>query len=325
MSISIGGFFELENLGPKEKAYHRGALFLNTGRAALRHVLSKLKPSHVHLPFYTCDAVIEAVSANNLAFSFYPLTDQLSPEFAPTLPANEYIVYINYFGLKGSTVRHLTQTYGRNLIVDNVQAFFAQPLGVHISFNSARKFFGVPDGAYLYSPFGTTEYERNEDIRTAHLELRKNGRLEEGFREYRAYEEKITTRVMMGSQVSEDMLARIDYDAVAHRRKQNFAFCHQHFLAVNEFGIDVDAMESEDQVPFCYPLWLKRPLDRKQLHKEGIFVPHLWPEVAKRPGNGEFRLERQMATELLPLPVDHRYRESEMARMIQKVKDLFKI
>ena len=37
-----------------------------------------------------------------------------------------------------------------NVIIDNAQAFYSKHQDRAYSFNSARKFFGVPDGAYLF-------------------------------------------------------------------------------------------------------------------------------------------------------------------------------
>ena len=59
-----------------------------------------------------------------------------------------YILYTNYFGICTKNAKKLAKKY-KNLILDNAQSFFTEPIGL-ASFNSARKFFGVPDGAYLF-------------------------------------------------------------------------------------------------------------------------------------------------------------------------------
>lgn len=39
----------------------------------------------------------------------------------------------------------------KNLIVDNVQVFYTPPIKGLDTIYTCRKFFGVPDGAYLYT------------------------------------------------------------------------------------------------------------------------------------------------------------------------------
>ena len=60
---------------------------------------------------------------------------------------NSYVLYTNYFGICAKNIKELAKKY-KNLIVDNAQAFYMPKYGI-ASFNSLRKFFGVPDGSFL--------------------------------------------------------------------------------------------------------------------------------------------------------------------------------
>ncbi len=55
----------------------------------------------------------------------------------------------NYFGIKDEFITSLSKQVS-NLIVDNAQSFFSNPIENIDTFYSPRKFFGVSDGAYLY-------------------------------------------------------------------------------------------------------------------------------------------------------------------------------
>ena len=56
-------------------------------------------------------------------------------------------------------VKIVTDRYAPNIIIDNTQAFFSRPLPEIDTFYTCRKFFGVADGAYLY-----TDKEADFDI-----------------------------------------------------------------------------------------------------------------------------------------------------------------
>lgn len=77
---------------------------------------------------------------------FYHIDDNFFPtqEFSK----DQYIVYPNYFGICDENIDKLIKLYPK-LIVDNAHAYFAKPRGF-ASFNSAKKFLSVKDGAYLW-------------------------------------------------------------------------------------------------------------------------------------------------------------------------------
>ena len=146
---AIGGYFELELNDGHE--WHANAIRLNTARNAFEYVLRSEKYKRVHLPYYTCDAMLEPIEKLEVERQFYHIDTNLEPCVDPAaLPEDEGFVYTNYFGLKDRCVEALAQVCP-TLIVDNAQSFFSTPLpGVDV-FYSPRKFFGVPDGAYLYT------------------------------------------------------------------------------------------------------------------------------------------------------------------------------
>lgn len=60
---------------------------------------------------------------------------------------------------------HFSEKYS-NLIVDNVQAFYTPPIKGLDTIYTCRKFFGVPDEAYLYTDCILTEsipYDKSYD------------------------------------------------------------------------------------------------------------------------------------------------------------------
>ena len=147
----IGGFFELE-LNHSGQEFHRNSNAWWCGRACLNLIIQQLKPTNIYVPFYVCDTLLEPLIENRVEYTFYEIDEVLEIKDLPVLGEGELLVYVNYFGLKEDYVEFLAKNYNEKLVIHNTQAFFSSQKKA-ISFNSARKFFGVPDGAYLYAPF----------------------------------------------------------------------------------------------------------------------------------------------------------------------------
>ena len=157
---SIGGYFELEL--PKGEEYHKNAIHLNTGRNALELILTIKQYKKVYIPYYTCDVILEPFDKLKIDYEFYSIDQNFEPLFSyDKIKENEGFLYINYFGLKDAFISSFLKNC-KNLIIDNSQELYFLPkLGIP-SFYSCRKFFGVPDGAYLYLE-GDSEFDFPQD------------------------------------------------------------------------------------------------------------------------------------------------------------------
>jgi len=308
---AVGGFFELE-LPQGNGGYHTGALALQSGRACLRLMLEAARPRRVLVPFFICDSALVPFELTATPVTFYGVTPSLEPQL-PSLSEGDWILYVNYFGLKGECAVQL-QDGNTRVIVDDTQAFFQRGYARAWSFNSARKFFGVPDGAYAY---GDRLAERAPEARVDavcidHLVNRLAGRHEVAYRQYLEHEKRVSADVQQPSALAERILSGIDYDRARERRRRNFAFVHKTLGRMNTLAIALEP--SADAVPYCYPFLPEQVIAREPLWRSQIFVPELWPELATRPA-AAFAWERDLAARLLPLPIDHRYGAVDMERM----------
>ena len=120
----IGGFFELE-LGRRRRPMHGDAVALSSGRACFNAIVEQIRPDKMYVPFFVCNAVLEPLIANGIPFEYYPLDEDLEPTLAVRPADNEYLLYVDYFGLKAAASRRLVETSGTAIIVDASQAFFA--------------------------------------------------------------------------------------------------------------------------------------------------------------------------------------------------------
>src|SRR5262249_19138783 len=109
------------------------------------------------------------------------------------------------------------------------------------------------------------------------------------------------------------LLRGVDMASVATARHENFAFLHDALGAHNRLW-----MKPSEQVPFCYPYLPPTPVERSILHGRGFFIPCFWPEVNQRTQTG-FDFERRFSDQLLPLPVDHRYTNSDLRGLVENL------
>jgi hypothetical protein len=314
----IGGFFELEKtmeelLPPNKDRMHD----LQSGRACLNYALKQLRPTKLYVPFYCCEALLEPLVENNVPYEYYAINDTFRPVQTQQLKTNEYLIYINYFGICGKVVEELYDIYGNRMILDNTMAFFEPAFKDCISFNSARKFFGVADGAYLcpgslISPPG--ELAVNTKASTEHLRLRLEGKQEEAYKSYLQNESRISTGLKKMSTASAVTLSHVDMDRVHSRRLSNFKFYERELAAFNQLRVSAE----EDMTPQFYPFLPSRKTEKQLFHKAGIFIPTLWPDLNKRTHAG-FSYERDLSERLLPLPLDQRYQESDCTVVVSQL------
>ncbi|OQP67508.1 hypothetical protein [Niastella populi] len=313
----VGGYFELE-LSKGRYAYHETPYTFKSGRSALHYILRVCKPALVYVPVYTCNALLQSFEAAGITYKRYAIDEKLDPVSLPALHSGEYFLYINYFGLKDATVEMLSARYGEQLIADCTQAFFVKGNGCSWFFNSCRKFFGVPDGAYLYPP-GHLRPDvvegRNETYTVAHLMQRFNGHVQEGYKAFTENEQLCGAEITGMSVLSEYLLSNTDHAGVINRRRANFSYLHQVFRDINRFSITA----YEEGVPMVYPLMTGMPVDREKLYRNRIFVPTFWEEV-KQADSRKFSTEIKLANNLLPLPIDHRYSEDDMQKMAEVIQ-----
>lgn len=314
---AIGGYFELELR--KGEHYHPQTLKLNTARNCFEYILRARGYKKVYFPYYTCDVMLEPLSKLGIEYEFYHINEALEPKEIIKLKANEAFLYTNYFGLKQKRVEKLAGIYGKQLIVDNAQAFYAPHLDGIDTFYSPRKFFGVPDGGYLYTD-KLLEEEIEQDYsldRMSHLLIRADKTAEEGYSEFRRNShELVNNPIRKMSQLTEKILSSIDYSSIIKIRQENYMFLNSALGKKNKFAFPLD----DDDVPMVYPFYTDVESIRQKLIQNKIYVATYWPNVLDWCGNKT--LEFDLAKNILPLPIDQRYESEEMERIIGIVNNV---
>lgn len=310
----IGGYFELELNYHGE--YHLDAIRLNLGRSAFEYILKAKRIKKVFLPYYTCDVMLTPLERLGVDYEFYHIDENLEPIFNySSTDVTGFFVYTNYFGLKGKFVKQLAGTVS-NLIIDNSQAFFDEPLFHIDTFYSPRKFFGVPDGAYLYTDTllnETLDTDYSAD-RFKHLLGRIDKSAEISYNDFKQNELMLSEmRMREMSTLTKRILASIDYSEAARKRRENFIFLHEHLNQHNLFNLEI----SDASVPMVYPYLTEDPGLRSRLIMNKIFVAMYWPGVLNCVS--EDSLEHNLVNKLIPLPVDQRYKNEDLVRIIKSI------
>ena len=309
---AIGGYFSLEL--PQREEYHKNAIRLNTGRNCLEYILRVRGYKKVYVPYYTCEAVMEPINKLGIPYEFYHINMHLELSYDIHLNYDEALLYTNYYGLKQRYTEELAQKYGSSLIVDNTQAFFARPLSGIDTFYTCRKFFGVPDGAYLYCDAVnadglelSTSYDRFE-----HLLKRIDLSAGEGFGAYHENEDKLVHQpICIMSRLTQRLMQSIDYDDVAKRRRANYKLLHKALGEENNLKLTLD----EDAIPMVYPFFSSDEGLREKLIENKIFVARYWPNVLEWTTKED--LEYLLACQMQPLPIDQRYGMDDMKKIIE--------
>ena len=314
---AIGGYFSLEL--PQREEYHKHAIRLNTGRNCLEYILRVRGYKKVYVPYYTCEAVMEPINKLGIPYEFYHIDVHFEIRDRFTVKEGEALLYTNYFGLKQRYVEQLAERIGSHLIVDNTQAFYAKPIPGIDTFYTCRKFFGVPDGAYLYC-----DKELDEEIeqdysydRVAHLVKRIDLSAEDGFKDFRRVDDGLDNQpVRKMSKLTQRMVQSIDYEAAAQRRRANFLILHKALGKENNLELQLE----DDAVPMVYPFLVPIKGLREKLIENKIFVARYWPNVLDWTINDD--IEYLLAFQMQPLPIDQRYGEKEMKYIINKIQVL---
>ena len=315
---AIGGYFSLELPYNENGEYHRDAIRLNSGRYCLEYVLRVKKYTKVYLPYYMCDAVLQPINKLGLDYQFYHIDKYFHIAEVLHPKKDEVILYCNYFGLMVEYVKIVTERYAPNIIIDNTQAFFSQPLPEIDTFYTCRKFFGVADGAYLYTN-KVADFDIPQDYSSSRMLFlldRLDKSAEEAFSDYHKSEDTLDhDKIKKMSKITQFIMSSICYKSIADRRISNYTYLHDNLSSSNTLSVDLE----RKNVPMVYPFLSEDINLRKKLIDNKVYVASYWPNVQSW-CNAE-SLENTLSQLLLPLPIDQRYSIDEMNFIVSVLKE----
>lgn len=318
--IPIGGYFGLSlPLRANDDMFHDHVADVNFGRGGLSLILQSRGYRKIWIPDYICLSVPRYLDRIGIKYSTYEIDINLEPIEIPRIAANEVFLYVNYFGVKDKYCRQLEQKYSltHNLILDLTQAYYYIPAYAD-AFNSARKFFGVPDGGFVYGKGLSNELlpESRSYNRCEALLRRADGDLSEGYAVFQNLEndmEKLEPARM--SMLTRQILWCCDTKDVYSQRKMNFKYLASSLNNTNI--LKLEDLEDEKSAPLVYPYLVEHgDVLKSRLISKKVFCPTYWPGLQSLGDAG-----KRFATHLVCIPCDQRYGKEDMHHILELINE----
>lgn len=312
-SNEVGGYLELER--STGKAYYEDLIAVNSGRNALLYILKARNVKKLYIPSFLCDSIYKLCEREGILYEFYAVDETLRPTFNKSLGADEWLYIVNFYGqLSNREIKSYQRRY-RNIICDNVQAFFRRPVKSVDTVYSCRKFFGVPDGGYVSTNAQLTD-SLPQDLsadRMTHILGRFEHNGSDFYRDFQENDEKFYVLELRSmSPLTQNLLHAVDYKRIKRIRNRNFRYLHKALGHKNKLKLQMPIG------PYCYPFYCEDGAKiRKKLVQSRIYIPTLWPNVLEE-GTA---LERTLAANILPIPCDQRYSTTDIMHILENLKE----
>ena len=308
----IGGYIEIEH--NNGTLYHENALKLNCGRACLEYLIRAYNIKRIWLPGFLCDSVFDKCRQLSVDIETYSLGDDFSIPLLNPGP-DDWVYIVNYYGqLNDGIIKGIHQRF-KNIICDYSQSYFQLPLEGVPTIYTCRKYFGVADGAFLYTSKvlnDILEIDMSMD-RLGYLFGRYEKDASSYYDEFKENDEKFKDQpVRLMSRITENMLRGVNYEYVSSSRSDNWNTLHDILGKYNKLSLCIP------KGPFAYPFYSeKADAIRLELKNKKIYIPVLWPNVLE--DNSEMSNEYKMAMNILPLPCDQRYTSDDMKYLADQI------
>lgn len=256
-----------------DNTFFDNKILLNSARNCLKYILRAYKIPKIHLPYYICPVVRQAIREENVKMEFYHIDKFFMPK--KNFAEDEYILYPNYFGLCDEQSENLSKK-NKNLILDNAHAFFAPQKGL-ASFSSPRKFFNVNDGGILEINTKISENFAQDEDRTIEIK---------DFESFCKNEFSIDDNpIKLMSEKTKNSLKNINFDEKISKNRKIFSKIDQKLKKTNILNLHL----LKNSTPMCYP-FLTEDFEEeekiaKMLEKAGIYLikygsnlPETYPE-----------------------------------------------
>ena len=333
-----------------------------SGRCALASILLAYslnlgRNAKILIPEFTClTTTLQAIRSAKCSYEFYAgsLKGINGDELVARADSQvSHILLVNYFGLfRNDGVAAIIKRVRPDIkvILDCVSDLYfsidqtALPHGVDYLFTSHRKFLPVPDGAIL------RRAECALQVRCAELENTISPRILAAGRskalahhapDSNAMNERDRFGLMLyrsaisdlakaspgikPSRKSNEMLLRLDAQAIRNKRRENYKFLASELLDIDGITILKSTLEASN-VPLCIPVIVegeRREQLRKFLQSHEVFCPVHWP----LPGEVRSMINADtnaLYDKQLSLVIDQRYGPKQLVKMVECIHSFMK-
>lgn len=310
---AIGGYFGLEPSAGRGLPWRADAVAVQSGRMALRLALAAWPRATLWLPAWYCPPARTALAASGWRLREYALDQDLGPDPALQPSDGDRVLLVDWFGVYGASVRAACRRFGRErVLVDAAMSLWFEPEPGVATAVSPRKFVGVPDGGWLrHAPSAASPAVADAEAsiaRCAHLLRRAAGDVAGGRAPFAAAEAAIAaeTAPTAMSPLTAQLLAGIDFDHVAARRRHNYRRLASGLQALGHAPPSLP----DDAVPLCLPLPTPgADAVRRRLAAQGVYCAHYWEGV---PSALPDPVGRRLREATVCLPCDQRLDDADV-------------
>lgn len=298
----------------------------------------------VLLPAYTCQTVIDPFKAQDWTCHYYNICKDLSIDIASLAKSfednNPSVVLVHpYLGmeLSDNELKALNELKEKGciLVEDLTQCIFSSNRNSFFNYfiGSYRKWIQVPDGGYLesdnldeieapvidYSEFVSKQTDAmylrgqyfqygNEQLKSISIRLNKDA----------VNKIDINGTLHKMSDFSRQLWRNTNFETIKKRRISNYDYLYSNIRQSEKICFVTDDINRLTTAPLYFPIYvIGRSILQKKLADNHIYAPVLWPvsslEVLIN-DNIKFIYDS-----ILMLPIDQRYDESDMNRIIEIV------
>ena len=317
----------------------------NIGRSALQLSLADWQRNTsvkgcVWIPDYLCKSVSSSIEVMGIPIQRY-IDIPSSIEFSafPVPKDNDLVVIVHFFGkLNTNALKWLSTkaVRGWRVLEDCVQSPYTQGAGVvgEYVITSMRKWWPTPDGAAFYKAASTVMPEIEPPDEgfisqrfAAQLLRATDGGESTSLAWINNSEEKLEDSPPRAcSWIAEQLLSRVDKAGAILRRRKNWQFLQDSLnedLRCSAFIHPLYETLLPVEVPLSFPIRVAsgyRDRLRAWLNERQIYCPIHWQlrDTASVPA-------KELSEEILSLPLDQRYTENNMERIVEALADFAKI
>ncbi len=292
-------------------------LAMNSEYTAFYCALKHIGARRVHIPYYAASAWGKIADELGVECKHYHINENFVPvDLCPG--DDDAVLLINYHGLCTGYINNASL---KNKIIDNSMAFYQAPLmekGVY-NIYSCRKFFPVPDGAYLISSsLDGYDFALESDVSYKRaLASVKSLELGEGaaYKEQQTVEQELAKDRKSMSSLTKKLLCSFDYTVEKALRQNNFNILHSSLKKYNLLDLDQEDLPA----PQYYPLLVNADI-RELLIGRKIYIPLMWRKTATPEFEG--KAEKMLSDKLICLPLSVEYSHTDMEYLAETVISL---
>lgn len=313
-------------------------LFYDSGRSAIKALISIIRKGKILLPSYLCKSVVSCFQ--DFRIDYYLVNEQFEiniESLESKLDKTVTAVYImHYFGVLQKAevlccIKQRQEEFHYIIIEDTTHSFLTKKCTIgDYQVCSLRKWFAIPDGGILYSrkPFMPDNNCRQcnpnsakilEAMLLKQMYIENKANTNTLYRRIFAQQEENLDRqesVYALSEISSVILECTNLNTVIRQRKRNWNYISKNLRT--PYVLPVYRRISDDTVPFAFLIKTENKDSFKNYMAENkIYCAFHWPVETEEQQKILVNLELQ--EHILSLPIDQRYGQEEMEYMIRVI------